>query len=71
MYKISGWKLQEGGIKHPSLSIRSVPHGPDISTLISPLSQNEISSPSDADDDDVHFSSEQKVRIRSHLISQY
>jgi hypothetical protein len=46
------------GTQYPSVSsaIRPVPHGPDVPILTSPSSQTEISSPSHADEDNVHFS---------------
>jgi hypothetical protein len=37
-------------------------HGPDIPALTSPSSQAEISSPSDAKNDDAHFSSDRKLK---------
>jgi hypothetical protein len=62
MCKISGYNKKENmeSIQYTSLSsaIRPVPHGPDIPIPTPPLSQTEISSPSDVEDDDVHFLSD-------------
>jgi hypothetical protein len=60
-------KKNKEGIQYPSLSsaVRHVPHGPDIPVPTLRLPQTEISSPSDAeDDDDVHFSSDTESKNR-------
>jgi hypothetical protein len=56
MCKISGNKKKnKEGLQYPSLSlaIRPALHGPDIPIPTLPLSQTEISSPSDVEDDDI------------------
>jgi hypothetical protein len=63
IYLITTKKTKEG-IQYPSLSsaVKPVPHGPDIPIPTQPLSQAEISSPSYAEDEDIHFSSDRESK---------